>query len=58
MEAELAAQREALRQSEQRFRTIAEGHPVPVGIVRRADRQVESGSDPPHNPSKKSAGLR
>jgi PAS domain S-box-containing protein len=40
MEAELAAQREALRQSEQRFRTIAEGHPVPVGIVRRADRKI------------------
>jgi len=39
-EAEIAHQREALRESEQRFRTIAEAHPVPVCIVRRADRRI------------------
>jgi PAS domain S-box-containing protein len=39
-EAEIARQREALRESEQRFRTIAEAHPVPVCIVRRADRKI------------------
>ncbi|MDH3771605.1 MAG: PAS domain S-box protein, partial [Nitrospirota bacterium] len=39
-EAEIARQREALRVSEQRFKTIAEAHPVPVGIVRRSDRKV------------------
>ena len=45
-EAEIARQREALRQSEQRFRTIAEAHPVPVLIVRRADRRLLYASQP------------
>jgi PAS domain S-box-containing protein len=45
-EAEIARQREALWQSEQRFRTIAEAHPVPVLIVRRADRRVLYASQP------------
>ena len=45
-EAEIARQREALRHSEQRFRTIAEAHPVPVLIVRRADRRVLYASQP------------
>jgi PAS domain S-box-containing protein len=45
-EAEIARQREALRRSEQRFRTIAEAHPVPVLIVRRADRRVLYASQP------------
>jgi PAS domain S-box-containing protein len=45
-EAEIARQREALRQSEQRFRTIAEAHPVPVLIVRRGDRRVLYASQP------------
>ena len=39
-EAEIAHQREALRESEQRFRTIAEAHPVPVCIMRRSDRRI------------------
>ncbi|MGI9437051.1 MAG: hybrid sensor histidine kinase/response regulator, partial [Geminicoccaceae bacterium] len=39
-EAKIAEQREALRRSEQRFRTIAEGHPVPLAIVRRADQKI------------------
>jgi PAS domain S-box-containing protein len=39
-EAEIAHQREALRASEQRFRTIAEAHPVPVCIMRRSDRRI------------------
>jgi PAS domain S-box-containing protein len=39
-EAEIARQREALRESEQRFRTIAEAHPVPVCIMRRSDRRI------------------
>ncbi|MEM7025338.1 MAG: PAS domain S-box protein, partial [Pseudomonadota bacterium] len=39
-EAEIARQREALRESERRFRTIAEAHPVPVCIVRRNDRKI------------------
>ncbi|HSA82174.1 MAG TPA: PAS domain S-box protein, partial [Geminicoccaceae bacterium] len=45
-EAEIARQREALRESEQRFRTIAEAHPVPVLIVRRADRRILHASQP------------
>jgi PAS domain S-box-containing protein len=45
-EAEIARQREALRESEQRFRTIAEAHPVPVLIVRRADRRILHASRP------------
>ena len=45
-ETEIARQREALRRSEQRFRTIAEAHPVPVLIVRRADRRVLYASQP------------
>jgi PAS domain S-box-containing protein len=45
-EAEIARQREALWQSEQRFRTIAEAHPVPVLIVRRADWRVLYASQP------------
>jgi PAS domain S-box-containing protein len=45
-EAEIARQREALRRSEQRFRTIAEAHPVPVLIMRRADRRVLYASQP------------
>jgi PAS domain S-box-containing protein len=45
-EAEIARQREALRRSEQRFRTIAEAHPVPVLIARRADRRVLYASRP------------
>jgi PAS domain S-box-containing protein len=45
-EAEIARQREALRESEQRFRTIAEAHPVPVLIVRRADRRILYASQP------------
>jgi PAS domain S-box-containing protein len=45
-EAEIARQREALRDSEQRFRTIAEAHPVPVLIVRRADRRILYASQP------------
>ena len=45
-ESEIARQREALRRSEQRFRTIAEAHPVPVLIVRRADRRVLYASEP------------
>jgi PAS domain S-box-containing protein len=45
-EAQIIEQREALRQSEQRFRTIAEAHPVPVSIVRRADRKVLYASAP------------
>lgn len=45
-EREIARQREALRRSEQRFRTIAEAHPVPVLIVRRADRRVLYASQP------------
>jgi PAS domain S-box-containing protein len=45
-EAEIAHQREALRESEQRFRTIAEAHPVPVLIVRRADRRLLYASQP------------
>jgi PAS domain S-box-containing protein len=39
-EAEIAHQREALRASEQRFRTIAEAHPVPVCIMRRTDQRI------------------
>lgn len=39
-EAEIARQREALRQSENRFRTIAEAHPVPMYILRRSDRRI------------------
>jgi PAS domain S-box-containing protein len=39
-EAEIARQREALRENERRFRTIAEAHPVPVCIVRRGDRRI------------------
>jgi len=39
-EAEIARQREALRQSEQRFRMIAEAHPVPMYILRRSDRCI------------------
>ncbi len=39
-EAEIARQREALRESEQRFRTIAEAHPVPMYILRRSDRRI------------------
>ena len=46
VEAEIARQREALWRSEQRFRTIAEAHPVPVLIVRRADRRVLYASQP------------
>jgi len=45
-ESEIARQREALRRSELRFRTIAEAHPVPVLIVRRADRRVLYASEP------------
>jgi PAS domain S-box-containing protein len=45
-EAEIARQREALRESEQRFRTIAEAHPVPVFIVRRYDWRVLYASRP------------
>ena len=39
-EAEIARQREALAESEQRFRTIAEAHPLPMYIARRSDRRV------------------
>ena len=46
VEGEIARQREALWRSEQRFRTIAEAHPVPVLIVRRADRRVLYASQP------------
>jgi PAS domain S-box-containing protein len=44
-EAEIVAA-SGLRRSEQRFRTIAEAHPVPVLIVRRADRRVLYASQP------------
>jgi PAS domain S-box-containing protein len=39
-EAELARQREALRESERRFRRIAEAHPVPICIARFDDRTI------------------
>ncbi len=45
-EAKIEQQREALEQSEQRFRTIAEGHPVPLTIVRRSDQKMLYASPP------------
>ena len=39
-EAKIAQQRDALELSEQRFRTIAEGHPVPLAIVRCSDQKM------------------
>lgn len=45
-EAEIKRQREALAESEQRFRTIAEGHPVPLAIVRRSDQKLLYASPP------------
>ena len=45
-EAKIEQQREALEQSEQRFRTIAEGHPVPLAIVRRSDQKMLYASPP------------
>ena len=45
-EAKIEQQREALERSEQRFRTIAEGHPVPLAIVRRSDQKLLYASPP------------
>ncbi len=45
-EAEIERQRQALEASEQRFRTIAEGHPVPLAIVRRMDQKLVYASPP------------
>lgn len=45
-EAKIEQQRDALEQSEQRFRTIAEGHPVPLAIVRRSDQKMLYASPP------------
>jgi len=45
-EAKIEQQRYALEQSEQRFRTIAEGHPVPLAIVRRSDQKMLYASPP------------
>lgn len=45
-EAKIEQQRHALKESEQRFRTIAEGHPVPLAIVRRSDQKLLYASPP------------
>ncbi|MGI9494391.1 MAG: ATP-binding protein [Geminicoccaceae bacterium] len=45
-DAKIEQQREALERSEQRFRTIAEGHPVPLAIVRRSDQKLLYASEP------------
>lgn len=39
-EEEVARQREALRESDQRFRRLLEAYPVPVGMTRAADGEV------------------
>ena len=45
-EAKIEQQRQELERSEQRFRTIAEGHPVPLAIVRRSDQKLLYASEP------------
>ncbi len=45
-EAKIAQQTDALERSEQRFRTIAEGHPMPLAIVRRSDQKTLYVSQP------------
>ena len=45
-EAKIEQQRDALERSEQRFRTIAEGHPMPLAIVRLSDQKTLYVSQP------------
>jgi len=45
-EAKIEQQTDALERSEQRFRTIAEGHPMPLAIVRRSDQKTLYVSQP------------